>query len=72
MPILGFWDLLIILFVALLIFGPKRLPLMGRSIGSSLRGFKDAITERHDRLDQQELPPAPAETPEPRERDTVL
>ena len=79
MPVLGFWDLLILLFVALLIFGPKRLPTMGRSLGSSLRGFRDAITDRHEQMEQKALPPAsadddatPVEKPVPREHDTVL
>ncbi len=81
MPVLGFWDLLILLFLALLVFGPKRLPQMGRSLGSSIRGFRDAITDRHERMEQQALetaPPgseaadAPAATPVQREHDTVL
>lgn len=71
MPVLGFWDLLILLFLALLVFGPKRLPQMGRSLGSSIRGFRDAITDRHDRIERQEqkaLPPAST----PREHDTLV
>jgi sec-independent protein translocase protein TatA len=79
MPVLGFWDLLILLFVALLVFGPKRLPTMGRSLGSSLRGFRDAITDRHERMEQKALPPAgedgaeaPAGKPAPREHDTLV
>jgi sec-independent protein translocase protein TatA len=71
MPGLGFWDLLILVFVLLLIFGTKRLPQMGRSLGGSIRGFKDAVTERVEKQDaeaeaetqpqqqqQQALPPA--------------
>ena len=87
MPGLGFWDLLILLFVAVLIFGPKRLPQMGQSLGGSIRGFKDAITHRVEKQDaeaeaeaeaakQAQLPPAPPVTTQPqldpRERDTVL
>ena len=53
MPVLGFWDLLILLLVAVLIFGPKRLPQMGKSLGGSIRGFKDAITERHEKQDAE-------------------
>jgi sec-independent protein translocase protein TatA len=34
----------ILLMVLLLVFGAKRLPEMGRSLGSGLRGFKDAIS----------------------------
>jgi sec-independent protein translocase protein TatA len=60
-PVLGFWDLLILLLVAVLIFGPKRLPQMGKSLGGSIRGFKDAITERHEKQDAE----AEAETARP-------
>jgi len=52
-PVLGFWDLLILLLVAVLIFGPKRLPQMGKSLGGSIRGFKDAITEHHEKQDAE-------------------
>jgi sec-independent protein translocase protein TatA len=37
-------HLLILLSVLLLLFGAKRLPEMGRSLGSGLRGFKDSLT----------------------------
>ncbi len=37
----------ILLMVLLLVFGAKRLPEMGRSLGSGLRGFKDAISGEH-------------------------
>ncbi len=43
---LGPWDILIVAFVLLLIFGGKRLPQMGKSVGGSIRGFKDAVTNR--------------------------
>ena len=37
-------DLIIVLVVVLLIFGPKRLPGLGRSLGTGLREFKESIT----------------------------
>jgi sec-independent protein translocase protein TatA len=37
-------ELLIILFIILLIFGAKKVPEVGRSLGSSMREFKDGIT----------------------------
>jgi sec-independent protein translocase protein TatA len=43
MPI-GVPELLIILVILLLIFGPKRLPGLGRQLGSGMREFKDSIT----------------------------
>jgi sec-independent protein translocase protein TatA len=68
-------EILILLLVALLIFGPKRLPEMGRSLGRGMREFKDSISGRErDDDDRYELPPADDERtvrPTPRERDTV-
>ena len=40
----GWQGLLIILIILLLVFGPKRLPEMGRSIGRGMREFKDSIS----------------------------
>lgn len=37
-------DLIVVLVIVLLIFGPKRLPSLGRSLGSGFREFKDGIT----------------------------
>lgn len=37
-------DLIVVLVIVLLIFGPKRLPQLGRELGSGLREFKDSIT----------------------------
>jgi sec-independent protein translocase protein TatA len=41
-------DALVVLVIVLLFFGPKRLPELGRSLGSGLRGFKDEITSDSD------------------------
>jgi sec-independent protein translocase protein TatA len=43
MPEIGVAGLVVILIVALLVFGPKRLPEMGRSLGKGMREFKDSI-----------------------------
>jgi sec-independent protein translocase protein TatA len=37
-------DALIVLVIVLVIFGPKRLPMLGRSLGQGMREFKDSIT----------------------------
>ncbi|MEK3806411.1 twin-arginine translocase TatA/TatE family subunit [Metabacillus sp. SLBN-84] len=42
MPNIGFGSLLLIVFAALLIFGPKKLPELGKALGNSLREFKSA------------------------------
>ena len=68
---IGIWEILILLLVALLIFGPKRLPEMGRSLGRGLREFKDSVTGKGvDDVDEvpAELPSAATEA---RERDPV-
>ena len=55
MPLgIGWMELVILLLVALLIFGPKRLPEMGRSLGRGMREFKDSISGKDD--DRAELP----------------
>ena len=53
---IGVTELLIVLGIVLLIFGPKRLPMLGRQLGSGMREFKDSITKRHDRDDEDERP----------------
>lgn len=42
---LGPQELIFILFIALLIFGPKKLPELGKSLGKAIREFKKATTE---------------------------
>jgi sec-independent protein translocase protein TatA len=44
-------ELLIVLGVVLLIFGPKRLPALGRQLGAGMREFKDSITRKADEDD---------------------
>jgi sec-independent protein translocase protein TatA len=57
------WELFILLAFILLLFGPKRLPEMGRSLGKGMREFKESLTGKDDKPDQGELPPAPEEEP---------
>ena len=47
-------ELLIVLGVVLLIFGPKRLPALGRQLGAGMREFKDSIGSKAD--DDDEAP----------------
>ncbi len=55
---IGFPELLLLLLVVLLVFGPKRLPEMGRSLGKGMREFKDSITGKDDNEPDAALPPA--------------
>jgi sec-independent protein translocase protein TatA len=49
MPNIGPMELIIVLVIALLVLGPKRLPQAGRSIGQGMREFKDSIAGKGDR-----------------------
>ena len=42
------WQVAIVLVIALLVFGPKRLPELGASLGRGMREFKDSITGKDD------------------------
>ena len=53
---IGPWELLIVLAVVILIFGPKRVPQAGRSLGRGMREFKDAITGKDDDDEQAGSP----------------
>ena len=59
---LGPGELLLILAIALVVLGPKKLPEAGRSLGKGMREFKDSITGRDDE-GPPELPPAQDEPP---------
>lgn len=59
---LGMWEILLILLVVLLLFGAKRLPEVGSSIGKGIREFKRSISDTQDAImnsDEQRnnLPP---------------
>jgi sec-independent protein translocase protein TatA len=62
MPI-GIPELLIILVILIVIFGPKRLPQLGRQLGSGMREFKDGVTGKRGDDDEDDDTPAlaPAE-----------
>jgi sec-independent protein translocase protein TatA len=51
---IGPLELLIVLGIVLLIFGPKRLPGLGRQLGASMREFKDSITSKADEDDDDD------------------
>ncbi len=42
---LGPWEIALIVLAVLLVFGPKQLPKIGRSLGGGMREFKDSVTE---------------------------
>jgi sec-independent protein translocase protein TatA len=71
------WHIILILLIALLLFGGKRLPEIGRSLGSGMREFKDSISGHTPH--EEESPPQQLTAPEtttasvsqPTERETV-
>jgi sec-independent protein translocase protein TatA len=71
------WHIVVLLAIALLLFGGKRLPEIGRSLGHGMREFKDAVTgnSSDDSDTPPELPPAETTatptTAKPTERETV-
>jgi TatA/E family protein of Tat protein translocase len=64
---IGIWELLILLIVLLLVFGAKRLPEMGRSLGKGMREFKEGVSGVEDSVKTTAPPPAelPSAPPEP-------
>jgi len=59
---ISIWELMILLVVLLLIFGAKRLPEMGRSLGKGMREFKDSVTGVEEAVTTT-TPTPPAELP---------
>jgi sec-independent protein translocase protein TatA len=51
---IGLPEVLLVLAIVLIIFGPKRLPALGKSLGSGMRNFKESVTGRHDDDDEDD------------------
>jgi sec-independent protein translocase protein TatA len=70
MPNIGAGEIIIVLVIVLLIFGPKRLPDLGRSLGKGMREFKESVTGKDKDEEKPELTAAAAdeeEAPAPKE-----
>jgi sec-independent protein translocase protein TatA len=69
MPNIGAPELIVILVIALIVLGPKRLPEVGRSVGKGMREFKESLAGDEDDDDDRpviaavEDPPAPVVAP---------
>ena len=59
---LGMWEIMLIFLIILLVFGAKRLPEIGSSLGKGIREFKGSIREIERELKVPDLPPPPATT----------
>lgn len=56
MPNVGPWEIILLLLLALLLFGAKRLPEIGRSMGRGMREFKDSVSGKDSDDEPAELP----------------
>ena len=56
MPNVGPLELVVILAIALIVLGPKKLPEVGRSIGKGMREFKESLNGESDHDDEDERP----------------
>lgn len=62
MPNIGPMEIMIVLIIALVVFGPKRLPELGKSVGKGIREFKGSISGEHDDAEDK-TPPLTVEQP---------
>jgi len=73
------WQIAIVLVIALLVFGPKRLPELGASLGRGIREFKDSVSGKDDdeertqraKLEAHAAAPQPDAAEEPVEGEVV-
>ncbi|HKB76395.1 MAG TPA: twin-arginine translocase TatA/TatE family subunit [Myxococcales bacterium] len=56
---LGFGEILVVLALALLFFGPSKLPQLGASLGEAIRGFKKGVSGLGEEKEAEKLPPPP-------------
>ena len=71
MPNIGPTELIIVLVIVLLIFGPKRLPGLGKQLGGGMREFKDSISGK-GRDDDDDDDDKPARSDERRQTEAAL
>jgi sec-independent protein translocase protein TatA len=64
---IGLPEILVVLVIALIIFGPKRLPELGRSMGRGIREFRHSISGNDDEEESPSKPPQIESSPKPAE-----
>jgi sec-independent protein translocase protein TatA len=60
MPDIGPMELVVVLIIALVVIGPKKLPDVGKSLGSGIRGFKESLTGDGKKDDEDEAAQLPS------------
>jgi sec-independent protein translocase protein TatA len=73
MPNIGPLELVVVLIIALVVFGPKRLPELGRSLGRGIREFRGSVSgdNKDDDDEPRELEQSKADAPESVEGEVV-
>jgi sec-independent protein translocase protein TatA len=61
-PNIGPMEIMIVLVIALVVFGPKRLPELGKSVGKGIREFRGSVSGEHDDSEDK-APPAVDQPP---------
>jgi len=61
----GGGELLVILFVILIFFGPKKMPELGKNLGKGIREFKNAMRDIQDGVEKSMKDPPPPPPPPP-------
>jgi sec-independent protein translocase protein TatA len=54
---IGPLEIIVVLIIALVVFGPKRLPELGRSLGKGIREFRGSVSGEHDEDERPSAPP---------------
>jgi sec-independent protein translocase protein TatA len=54
MPNIGFPEIVVLLIIALIVFGPKRLPELGKSLGRGIREFRGSVSGESDKEDEED------------------
>jgi sec-independent protein translocase protein TatA len=63
MPFIGPWEIALILAIVLIIFGPKKLPQLAKSVGDAIKQYKDASSGKTSTEPTQPTQPQPAQQP---------
>jgi sec-independent protein translocase protein TatA len=71
MPNIGPLEIVVVLIIVLIVFGPKRLPEMGRSLGKGIREFKNSITGNDEDDEPREIERRAQDSTRPLEGEVV-